>query len=173
MIMVRALPRRPQWWWIAGGAAALVVVGFVLWPISSDRELPPPRAVVYKDFQACLLTGPQGLADPTIALIWEGMQDASKATRAKVSHLATAGSDTVADTTPYVATLLQRQCNVVVTVGETHSAVAIELASGHPDVRFVAIGGSTGSANVTRLPEQSAEQQRTAVGQLIRDLVPK
>lgn len=167
--MQRLRLRRLLWWWTAGMTVVLAAVALVVWlRPSSERTLPPTRATEYKDVQACLLTGPQGLADPRITPIWDGMQDASKATQARVSYLATDNSDPA----PYVATLIQRKCTVVVTAEASHSAAAAALASEHPNVRFAQIGGSSASSNVVGLPNESTEQ-KTAIAHLISNLVPK
>lgn len=167
--MMQTWWRRPSWWWIGAGVAAVVAVGIVLWPTSSPRTLPPPRALVYNDFQACLLTGSHGLNDAKVTPVWEGMQDASKATQAKVSYLTATGGDAG----PYLATLLQRKCNIVLAAGTAQSAAAIEQAAKHPDVRFVVVGSSGAATNVTVLPDEPADRQRAAIARLIGELVTK
>lgn len=167
MIMQRSGLRRPLWW-TAGAAVAVAGVALVAWLQSSpDRELPPSRATEYKDFQACLLTGPQGLANPLVTPLWDGMHDASKTTRAKVSYLATDNSDPA----PFITTLLQRKCDVVITIEAAHNVAAAQLAPKHTDVRFAQVGGSSTAANVVALPADSAGQ-KAAVTQLISGLVP-
>jgi basic membrane lipoprotein Med (substrate-binding protein (PBP1-ABC) superfamily) len=122
--------------------------------------MPPPRAVVYTDFQACLLTGPQGLADSTAATVWSGMQDASTATHAKVSYLAVAGPDTAGTVSPYVATLVQRKCNIVLTTDAIAADAITQAATQHADVRFVTVSGSAGSGHVTTISPDSATVSR-------------
>lgn len=166
--MKRSRLRRPTWWWMAGIVVPVVGVALAIWLWSSgSRELPPSRATEYKDFQACLLTGPQGLADPKVTPLWDGMHDASKTTQAKVSYLATDNSDPA----PFVTTLLQRKCNIVITIDAAHNAAAAQLAPKHPEVRFAQVGGSSTVSNVAALPSNSAEQ-KAAVAQLINSVVP-
>ena len=54
----------------------------------AGQALPTPRARVYENVDACLLSGASGLSDPVAAQEWAGMEDASKATSARVSYLA-------------------------------------------------------------------------------------
>ena len=157
-------------WWVAA-AAGVVVAGvaavLVWWPDHDDSALPPARARVYADFSACLLTGGQGLASPGAAPVWAGMQDASGDGRVKVSYLAAAGPVTEANYLPYLNSLVQRRCDVVVTVGEPGGSAALGQAAAHPAVRFVAVGGSGRAAsNVSAVRE--TERTRAEVAGAVR-----
>ncbi|MFF4599835.1 BMP family ABC transporter substrate-binding protein [Amycolatopsis sp. NPDC001319] len=158
-------------WWVA---AAVVVVGVfaavVFWPAGKGDDLPPPRARVYADFAMCLLTGPQGLAEPGVGQVWDGMQDASAATKAKVSYLAAAGAKSEAAYLPYLNSLLQRRCNVIVTTGSTANAVAAQQASGHPQVRFVAVGGTAARDLVVVKADGGRDAVAKAVVEAARDV---
>ena len=154
--------KRRRWLIVGLGLAVLTGIAVWLWPSTSDRQLPPPRAVVYRDFQACLLTGPQGLADPAAATVWSGMQDASTATRAKVSYLANPGPDTAGSVSPYVATLLQRKCNTVLTIGTTAADVVARIAPQHEDVRFVTVNGRSQALNVATTAADPAAHNSSA-----------
>jgi basic membrane lipoprotein Med (substrate-binding protein (PBP1-ABC) superfamily) len=159
-----------RFWWLLACAVLIVAIALtaLLWP--RGRELPPTRATVYSDFSACLLAGPQGLADPAAAPVWAGMQDASNATKAKVSYLAAAGPETVGNTSAYVTSLLQRQCGVVVTVGQIRADSVLQHASQYPNVRFVLVDGKGSGPNVTTVPAADA---RTDVAQAIDHAVTK
>ncbi|MFC0438388.1 BMP family ABC transporter substrate-binding protein [Kutzneria buriramensis] len=160
---------RRFWWLIAGGALIVaIVLAVVLWP--RGRELPPARATVYLDFSACLLAGPHGLADPAAAPVWAGMQDASAATKAKVSYVAAAGPETVGNTAPYATSLLQRQCGVVVAVGQTRADAVLQYAPQYPNVRFVLVDAKGSGANVTTV---AAADAHTGVAEAIEQAVKK
>ncbi|MEV6873329.1 hypothetical protein [Amycolatopsis sp. NPDC051128] len=134
---------RRGWVVAAAGAVVVGVVALVVWwPSRGDDELPPARARVYADFSACLLTGDQGLASPGAAPVWAGLQDASAGTATKVSYLAAAGPATDANYLPYLNSLVQRRCDVIVTAGQPGTAVALAQAAAHPGIRFVTVGGS-------------------------------
>jgi hypothetical protein len=137
---------------VAGTGIGLAVSGAPLPWSASGRALPPARARVYESVDACLLTGPAGLADPDASQVWAGMQDASKATSARVSYLAVTGPATQAQATPFAGTLLVRGCRVVVASGTAERAAVLADAARFGSVRFVVEGAAPGSpANVTAL----------------------
>ena len=166
--MVLAWVRR--FWWLLVCVVLIVAIALtvLLWP--RGRELPPTRATVYLDFSACLLAGPQGLADPASAPAWAGMQDASNVTRVKVSYLAAAGPETIGNSSAYATSLLQRQCGVVVTVGQTRADTVLQYASQYPNVRFVLVDGKGSGDNVTTV---AAADARSGVAQAIEQAVKK
>jgi selenophosphate synthetase-related protein len=140
----------------------------VWWPSGGDDGLPPARARVYADFSTCLLTGEQGLASPGAAPVWAGLQDASADTTTKVSYLAAAGPVTDANYLPYLNSLVQRRCDVIVTVGQPGAAVASAQAASHPGIRFVIVGGSAQpAANVS--PVGVSGHVREDVAGAVRD----
>jgi basic membrane lipoprotein Med (substrate-binding protein (PBP1-ABC) superfamily) len=101
---------------------------------------------------ACLLTGPQGLADPAAAQSWAGLQQASQATTARVSYLAATGPGTEAAAEPFAGSLLVSGCKVVVAAGAPERAAVLAEASRFAAVRFVVAGPAAGSpSNVTVL----------------------
>lgn len=106
---------------------------------------------MYTAYDACLLTGAGGIADPAAAPVWAGMRDASLATRAKVSYLAVSGPATAGNARPYLGALLVRHCNVIVTDGPAEQAAATAEASRFPGVDFVVVGSAVPAANVTVL----------------------
>jgi basic membrane lipoprotein Med (substrate-binding protein (PBP1-ABC) superfamily) len=152
--------RLPGRWVLLGLGTAVAAVGIGLavsgaplpWS-SGSQALPPARARVYESVDACLLTGARGLADPAAAQVWAGMEDASRATSARVSYLAVTGPDTEADAEPFAGTLLVSGCKVVVASGTAERAAALADASRYGSVRFVVTGAATGSpSNVMALP---------------------
>ncbi|MGK3204327.1 hypothetical protein [Amycolatopsis sp. MEPSY49] len=157
--------------WVVATAVGIVVVGGVAvairWPSGGGDGLPPARARVYADFSACLLTGEQGLASPGAGPVWTGLQDASGDTGVKVSYLAATGPATEANYLPYVNSLVQRRCDVVVTVGEPGTTVVAAQAPAHSAIRFVTVGGSGAtSANVS--PVRVSEHVRDDVAATVR-----
>jgi basic membrane lipoprotein Med (substrate-binding protein (PBP1-ABC) superfamily) len=130
---------------------------------------PPARARVYSAYDACLLTGAGGIADPAAAPLWAGMQDASQATRAKVSYLAVSGPATAANTQPYLGALLVRHCNVIVTDGPAEQAAATADASRFPGVHFVIVGNAVAAANVTVLGGARSALRAAVAGLITKD----
>ncbi len=137
---------------VAGIGIGLAVSGAPLPWSSGGRALLPTRARAYENVDACLLTGSRGLADPTAAQVWAGMEDASKSTTARVSYLAVTGPPTQAGAVPFVGSLLVSGCKVVVASGPAERAAALADAGKFSSVRFVVTGVAAGSpANVTAL----------------------
>jgi hypothetical protein len=159
---------------VAAGVAVTVVV-VAGQDSGSGRTVPPTRARSYGEQQACLLTGARGLAEPAAGAVWAGMRDASAGTGAKVSYLAVTGEQTVANATPYLATLAGRRCTVVLTVGAAPDGAARAAGPAHPGTRFLVVGPPTAASgtsaaptgpagpNVTTVPAGSAHATRAAV----------
>ena len=127
---------------VAGVGIGLAVSGGPLPWSSGGRALPPARARVYESVDACLLTGSQGLADPDASQAWAGMQDASKATSARVSYLAVTGPATQAQAAPFAGTLLVRGCKVVAASGTAERAAVLADAARFGSVPFVVEGAA-------------------------------
>jgi basic membrane lipoprotein Med (substrate-binding protein (PBP1-ABC) superfamily) len=110
------------------------------------------KSRVYESVDACLLTGARGLADPAAAQAWAGLQQASRATTARVSYLAASGPATEAAAQSFAGSLLVRGCKVVVASGAPERAAVLAEAARFASVRFVVEGPAAGSPpNVTAL----------------------
>jgi basic membrane lipoprotein Med (substrate-binding protein (PBP1-ABC) superfamily) len=151
-------------WTVAAVLLAVAVLAGVtvaLWP-KPARVLPPTRDRVYSAQRVCLLTGPAGLADPATAQVWGGLEDASVKSRAQVSYLSVAGVDTAANAAPYLASLADGRCDLVLAVGSAPvGAVALD-APKFPQVKFLVVGGGAARSNVTVLtPPQPVSPSAT------------
>jgi hypothetical protein len=135
-----------------GGAAGLVVLAAVLllWPSSSGDTTPGAREYL-ASFTACLLTDSHGLAAAETALVWRGMENASLATQAKVEYLPVMSGSTAAAAAPYLASLIQRHCNVVVATGPAQVAAVSAQARRFPSVQFVVPGPVLAGSHVIGL----------------------
>jgi basic membrane lipoprotein Med (substrate-binding protein (PBP1-ABC) superfamily) len=152
-------------WTVA--VVGVVVAGLLawrLWPAAG----PGPRARQYLASTACLLTDGQGVAGAQAARVWAAMQDVSAATRVKVQYLAAIGATTAADAAPYVASLAQRHCAVVVAVGGPQVGAVALVAAKYPDTRFVTVGGTTPARNVQVVAPEPAARVGDRVGALVR-----
>ncbi|MEU6194556.1 hypothetical protein [Streptomyces sp. NPDC047061] len=137
----------------AGGVAvvAAVVVTVVLVSSGDDGRPPIPdtRARHYTDVDACLLTGEKGISGGTAAAVWQGMQDASLKTHARVSYAQVLGEQSTGNARPFLNSLLQRSCDVVLAVGRPEVTAAAQTAPTHKSVCFVLVGGGgTAASNV-------------------------
>ncbi|MFE4701211.1 hypothetical protein ACFRIC_29545 [Streptomyces sp. NPDC056738] len=135
---------------LAAGAVIAAVAVTVTWYLlsrgDSEQRLPDTRARHYTDVDACLLTGKDGItAGTTAAEVWQGMQDASLTTHARVSYVPVTGEQSAANARPYLNGLLQRSCDVVVAAGKPEATAAGQAAPQYRKVGFVLVGGQAGS----------------------------
>gem|GEM_PF-2169119 len=152
--------------WAAGAlvaVGALVVAGTLLFGHDDGRPpIPDTRARHYADVDACLLTGAKGITAGAAAEVWQGMQDASLKTHARVSYQQVMGEQTTGNAQPFLNNMLQGSCDVVLAVGKPEVTAAAQSASRYGKIAFVLVGdgggheGGTGgkasAANVTAVP---------------------
>jgi hypothetical protein len=158
-----------RWWlWAAAAVAVLgVLVAWLVWPTAPA----PPRARPYLEFTACLLTDGQGVAGSVAGPVWAGMQDASLATHAKVQYLAVSGEATVGNALPYLTSLIQRRCGVVLAVGPAQVEAVGQDAPRYPQVGFVVVGASVAGTNVTVVNGLSGTALRGRIRELLTEVV--
>jgi basic membrane lipoprotein Med (substrate-binding protein (PBP1-ABC) superfamily) len=156
--------------WITIGAVLLVLGGIAILAWPRGRELPPARAREYRDVDACLLTGPAGITDSQAATVWAGLQDASAATRVRVSYLAVVGPETQANALPFVQSLVQKNCSVIVATGPVEVGAAAGVARDHGEIHFVLIGGTRSGDNVV-IVDSAADQLQGQVAGAVRTAV--
>jgi hypothetical protein len=157
----------------AGVAAACVLTAVLLIVLLPGSGTPPAgtgRARQYLAFDACLLTDAHGLAGTQASQAWAGMQAASLATHAKVEYLPVAGAQTTGTALPYLASLVQRRCNVVVAVGAAPVSAVAADARQFRSVRFAVVGGHASAPNVTVLTTQ-ATQLKSSVDRVVTSAV--
>jgi basic membrane lipoprotein Med (substrate-binding protein (PBP1-ABC) superfamily) len=148
---------------IACLCVAAVVTTVLAWP-SAPVAPGADRVRQYADTRACLLTGSAGVSDPLASAVWAGMQGASSSTRAMVSYLPVPAGTTDATALPYVASLVQRQCGVIVAVGPAQVAAATSGAARFRQVRFIVVtGADKASSKVIRISPAPAAQVHSAV----------
>lgn len=143
----RRAPERKRLLIGGGVAAAVVVAGLITWAVWPD-DRPDPRATVYTEGSACLLTPAAGVTDRDAAPVWAGMQQASGETRGKVSYLEVDGPQTAENAASFLGTLAASKCDLVLVAGAAPVAALDDRASSFPNVRFLAVGGTKKQANV-------------------------
>lgn len=152
---------RKRGFWFLVGSACVVLAGLavgltLVFVGGSTSTAPIARARSYTNFQACLLTGERGLADPASTPLWAGMQQASLATHAKVSYLAVMGPQTRDNALPFLGSLLIRHCQVVLAAGQPERDAIAQRASKYPSVKFAVVGGTSTAPNITVLSGNAA-----------------
>jgi hypothetical protein len=164
---VKRVPHQWRLWAALAAAAVIALVAWALWP----SPQPAPRARPYLDYTACLLTDNDGITSPAARPVWAGMQDASLSTHARVQYLATNGEQTVGNALPYLASLLQRHCAVVVAVGPAPVSAVDAEAPKHPQTRFLVVNGTTPASNVTALDSLPDAELRDRVRTILTDAI--
>jgi hypothetical protein len=161
----RPVPGGPLSWVAAAVVLAGCVAGGLVATASGPGATPPARARQYLAFTACLLTDSRGVAASPAAQVWAGMQDASLTTHAKAEYLPVYGS-TAAAAQPYLTSLIQRSCGVVLAVGAPQVSAVTADAGRYPSVLFVALSRAPGSRHVTMV-NPATGQVRATVSRLI------
>ncbi|WP_329369814.1 hypothetical protein [Streptomyces sp. NBC_01483] len=149
---LRSLSRRTIL--LAAGAVAVVaavgVAGSFLFGGDDRPPIPDTRARHYTEVDACLLTGKDGImAGTTAATVWQGMQDASLKTHARVNYQQVVGEQSVGNARPFLNSMLQGSCEVVLAVGGPEVSAAAETAPQYRKSDFILVGGGRSKANVT------------------------
>ncbi|WP_330349398.1 hypothetical protein [Streptomyces sp. NBC_00582] len=150
--------------------AALLVTAVLFFSHDDRPPVPATRARAYTDVDACLLTGDRGItAGTTAAAVWQGMQDASLKTHARVSYAPVTGEQSTGNARPFLNGLLQRSCEVVLAVGGPEVTAAQETAAHHEKVSFVLVGGTRAGTNVSTV--STGDGLRAGVAHAVEDAV--
>ncbi|MCH5673860.1 hypothetical protein [Streptomyces gilvus] len=126
---------------------AVIVTGFLfLYDHGTSRPpIPATRARHYTETDACLLTDRHGINAAPAAAVWQGMQDASLTTHARVSYSSVTGEQSTANARPFLNSLLQGSCEVVLAVGGPEVEAAREATGQYAKLGFVLVGRGSGS----------------------------
>ena len=140
-------------------AAGVTVATGVLAGCSSGGNVAPTpsRARVYANVDACLLTGPGGVADPAAAPVWAGMEDVSATGQVRTSYLAVPAPATTASVQSHLGSLLVSRCDLIIAVGAPERAAVLAQAGKLPSVHFLVLGPA---ARVSRTLRRSTSPRR-------------
>ncbi|MHB9861195.1 type 1 periplasmic-binding domain-containing protein [Streptomyces sp. YIM S03343] len=164
-------------WAAAGGAGVVVLALAGVWLFGGSEQDGPPdaRARQYTEVDACLLTGEKGIqAGTRAATVWQGMQKASLETLARVNYVPVTGPQSVGNVRPFFNSLMQRQCEVVLAVGDAQVQVARAAAPQHPGVRFVVVDGDGEASEADNITTAKPDAQlKETVTEAVRQAVHK
>lgn len=162
---IPALPSRKLWWAAAAAvlAAAAGLTTWLLWP-------EPPRQFEFVDATACLLSDEAGVTGAEAQPVWEAMQASSLAHHTRVQYLSVMGPQTTANARVHLTSLAGSRCNVIIAVGRTQTDAVTEAAAAFPEVRFLSVGASTSTGNVSSVRADPVDELRAAIDRELGDL---
>jgi len=131
--------RRHRWPLLAGVVALVAAIVAVVVLTGPEPE-PQPRARAYRDYDVCVLTGDRGLADPSAAAVWAGVQQVSALRDVRVLYVPVAGEQTAARATELLGSLVQQQCDIIVAVGDAPVAAVAVNKTRYPNTTILAVG---------------------------------
>ncbi|MFI9271693.1 hypothetical protein ACIGXM_13390 [Kitasatospora sp. NPDC052896] len=157
-----------------GGAllGAAVAAG-LLGGCATHRAAPAPAPTQpFVAFNACLVTGPAGLAPDAVgAQAWSGTQAAAGSLHARASYV-TAAPASLPGT---LGGLLLKRCTLIVAAGDQSAgdqfdSVVAGFAQAHPEQRFLLVGaggaaGAGANVRVVAAGDGLADRVRQAVAQ--------
>jgi basic membrane lipoprotein Med (substrate-binding protein (PBP1-ABC) superfamily) len=148
----------PRWQAVSAILAVSVIVGSALVWLLPEEEA--PRARQYTAFKSCLLTNAKGISEQPASAVWQGMQQASLKTHSKVQYLANTEVKST-NAAPYLGTLIQTQCDLIIAVGDIQTAAVSAGAGSHPHTKFVVVGTTAHLPNVTSVnsPPEDVQNQ--------------
>ncbi|MEU8797131.1 hypothetical protein [Spirillospora sp. NPDC048819] len=158
----------PRWRASVIVALTAAVAGGICFAVLAPS--PKPRAREYLAFKACLLTDSRGIAGKEAAPVWEGMQRASLKTHAKIQYLAVPAPATMANARPYLASLVQRHCGIILAAGQLATDTVAANAESFAKARFVVLGATGTAANVVAV-NASGTPVPAAVERIVSDAV--
>lgn len=165
----RRSPARPaerggtlRWWRALDGSWRVVIVGSIALLVAAGVMVgllggsggggAAPRVRQYLAFTACLLTGPDGVADSLAATAWRGLEQASLRTRAQVQYLPVMSGTTAGAAAPVLESLIVRHCGLVIAAGAAQVAAVEQAAQRYRSVRFAVLGRGAAGPNVAVVP---------------------
>jgi basic membrane lipoprotein Med (substrate-binding protein (PBP1-ABC) superfamily) len=143
-------------------AVSVIIGGALIWFLPEDEA---PRARQYTAFKSCLLTNAKGISEKPASAVWQGMQQASLKTHSKVQYLANTEVKST-NAVPYLGSLLQTRCDLIIAVGDTQTAAVSASAGSHPDTKFVVVGTTAKLPNVTSV-NSTAEDVPNQIARLV------
>lgn len=157
---------RPGSFWWSALAGTAIAAGLAVWVVVSWLSGSHTHRIVAnnisRNFRACLITDQQ---DTTAAQsAWAGIQDAARSIPVNAQRL-TVSSTTTAPLIPYVNSLVQRKCGLIISVDATLHAAVATSAQHNPHQQFLNTSQQPISLpNVRNLPEAT----RGAIGNIVR-----
>ncbi|MEU3535742.1 BMP family ABC transporter substrate-binding protein [Streptomyces murinus] len=150
MNLTFSLHDRPRKVWLAAAAGALAVIGLLAWLALTLPTGPrAPKVVannISRNFRTCLINSQR---DASVAqTVWSALQKGADSAAINAQHITIPRSSTTARALPYVNSLVQHHCGLVVSVGPSLHDAVTTAARNNPHQKFIAIGASIELPNV-------------------------
>ncbi|MCQ4082299.1 hypothetical protein NGB36_17220 [Streptomyces sp. RB6PN25] len=136
-----SLQNRPRQARLTAALGALITVGLLTWLAFSVLTGPQtPRIVannVSRNFRTCLINDQHDAA--MTPSVWSAVQEAAQGAAINAQHIVVPDTGNAAPL-PYVNSLMQRHCGLIISVGpDLHDAI-VTAAQHNPRQQFVSIG---------------------------------
>ncbi|WP_157856193.1 hypothetical protein [Actinacidiphila yeochonensis] len=117
---------------------------------------------ISRRFRACLITSDPD--QPAARASWAGLQEAARTDAVNSQRIVTpASARTAKELLPYVDSLVQRQCGLIVSAGPRLDQAIAQAAEAQPAQRFLTTGSPVGLPNTTALPDPTSADVAAAV----------
>jgi hypothetical protein len=151
---------RYRWFVLAGVVVIVAVLAAVVvwWPRSE-----PPRQRVYREFDVCLLTPGEGLADPQAAAVWAGAQDVSLERSVRLLYLPVTGQQTPARAGEFLASLVGQGCDVIVAVGAAPVLAVQAAGESYASTTILTVGDEIDGSSSEAITSSTVDALRRVV----------
>lgn len=147
---------------ICGLAIATAATGLILGLHGAPDQ---PKIVannISRNFRACLITSAPDQPDARTA--WSGLQSAAHTGHVNAQRIITPRSATSPSAlAPYIASLVQRQCGLIISAGPHLDAPLATAAKQHPRQLFLTTGTPLALPNATTLTTPTATSIADAI----------
>lgn len=144
-----------------GAAGAVTALGVLLFGGGSHT----PHVVannISRNFRACLITTDPD--QPSAQASWSGLRDAARTGTINAQRIVVpAAAKTSKERLPYVESLVQRQCGLIVSAGPHLDEAIAAAAAKDPHQRFLTTGTPLGLPNTTTLTHPTSAAVANAV----------
>ncbi|MCE3033689.1 hypothetical protein [Streptomyces sp. CMSTAAHL-2] len=147
----------------------LVTTGLLVWISVAMLTAPrTPKVVannISRNFRACLVNDQQdaAMAQP----VWSSLQNAASGAAINAQHIQVP-KDAKTASLPYINSLVQRKCGLIISVGPGLQQAMITAARNNPHQRFITMGPSVKLPNVHSFPPTDRSAVISAVQQASR-----
>jgi basic membrane lipoprotein Med (substrate-binding protein (PBP1-ABC) superfamily) len=138
---------------VAAAALVAIAVTLLLVLVFDEDPAPPARHDISSNFKVCVLDATQG--DDSAKTVWNAVRSTAEKAPINTQHLVVPAGSGV-DPAPYLNSLIELDCQLVVTSGAELAETLKAVATNNPDTRFLNIGAPVDLPNVRTIPVSEA-----------------